>query len=235
MRRSLRINLLSPRVGLVANQEELISCQKLIYDTYVTERGWKPWTDVENNRSGFQVKDSSRGKVLIDKYTPFALQFAGIAQMESQEEVISCLRLTARKDVIDALEVGRLDLENYSPFPSWVLERTNIYELNRSSISPLYRFQYVQVYRLFAKILEYVRDKHKGDEWICISSDPYKHMFNFFTSIGAKAVGNEFKFSESDETEARMFAMCSEDCEQVLDGLQRFIDKACNKYDDKFK
>lgn len=155
--------------------------------------------------------------------------------MEGREEVISCVRLTAREDVLAIPELGRLDLENYSPFPSWVLERKNIYEMNRSSISPLYRFRYVQVYCLIAKILEYIRDKHKGDEWICISSDPYKHMFNFFTSIGAKAVGEEFKFSESDETKARMFAVCSEDCEQVLDGLQRFIDKACNEYDEKFK
>lgn len=47
-------HLRSPRVVIVANQEEFISCQKLIYDTYVTEKGWKPWTNAEN-RSGFQV------------------------------------------------------------------------------------------------------------------------------------------------------------------------------------
>ena len=197
----------------ILGKKDIPSAEKLLYQVYVEEMGWKIKDDNASNLKKIEEKSGNR---LTDDFADSAHWF-GIFYNKS---------LIGVHRIVEPIE-GKLETERYIELPKHIKDE-NPYEFNRLAIQKNHRAS-PAVILLFYKEYQYLNSKKKN---LAISTTEFPDPGNFYLKIGArKAEFKQFKYDEEDQNfvELICYDFVEEPKKTILGKLSKRITKKYSK------
>lgn len=167
---------------LLTKKSDIEASQSLLYDVYIQEMGWLP---EENNPSGIEILQSYKTNLLIDNYDDYALWFG----VYIENKLAACWRLCPPIK-------GLFELEKYHHLPDF-LKRARSLEITRLAIQEEYRRSTSVLVQLALGTAQYLGKRFD----YTFATAQFPEPGQLYLRLGAKKIGNPFKYSEKDDNE----------------------------------
>lgn len=197
------------QVRLLSNENEVRLAERLNYQAYIVEQGWKI---TPSNPSGLTVSTDEQGNYLTDSFSKYAEWIGGF----QDGELISSLRFVPQVD-------GKFELERYHALPfGSKFDRNLTREFNRLAISNKARTGDAFVSMIYALIEISIQRK-----WSCLfTTVKFPEPGILCQKLGMEKEEVGFRYSNSDPNEVHVVWQSLKDPvrnESLLGMLRNFL------------